>query len=227
MTRLFLIVEGQTEKNFAITVLKPHLVAQGVFLVGARLTALCRKRGLVHRGGMKRYLPVKNDIERWLKEDRSPDAHFSTMLDLYGLPTDFPDYNEAAKKQDPYLRVAELEAAFQEDIGDQRFIPYIQLHEFEALLLTDPRAFAHEFAGRDREIEKLARLAEAYASPELIDDGQQTAPSKRIAKEIYQYPGVKPTAGPVIAEEIGLDRIRKACPHFNDWLTKLENLAAA
>jgi hypothetical protein len=58
----------------------------------------------------------------------------------------------------------------------------------------------------------------------LINDGEETAPSKRIGKEIPDYLGAKPTAGPIIAGKIGLETMRMKCPHFNEWLTKLENL---
>jgi len=177
---------------------------------------------------MSRYLPVKNDILRWLREDQAPEARFTTMLDLYGLPRDFPDYVPASKLSDPYRRVAAMERALAEDLGDPRFIPYIQLHEFEALLFSDPGAFACYYDQSDRQIRALTQLRNGFDNPELIDDGEQTAPSKRIREHFSDFRSrVKRTAGPIIAAEIGLGTIRAKCPHFNDWLTKLERLANA
>ncbi len=147
------------------------------------------------------------------------------MFDLYALPKTFPKYADAMKETDPYDRVAALETALGEDIDDPRFIPYIQLHEFEALLLSDPSAFACRYTDHDKKIENLKSLCEGYDTPEKINDGQHTAPSKRIEKEIPQYVHAKATAGPIIAAEIGLAKIREKCPHFNDWVTKLETLA--
>jgi len=117
-----------------------------------------------------------------------------------------------------------MEKALAEDINDPRFLPYIQLHEFEAVLLADPSKFATYYDGCTREIEQLQLLAATVASPELIDDGQQTAPAKRIAALIPAYADEKPIAGPIIAAAIGPETIRKRCPHFNAWLTRLENL---
>jgi hypothetical protein len=227
MIRLHLTAEGQTEETFAREFLAPFLAERRVYLLGIRLTALRKKKGYVHRGGMNHYLPVKNDICRWLKEDRAPEAQFTTMLDLYGLPRDFPGYDSAGEFSDPYQRVAALERAFADDLGDPRFIPYIQLHEFEALLFSDPRALACYFDGCDREIRSLVELGNTFDNPELIDDGQHSAPSIRIGKEIPEYVRAKATAGPIIAAEIGLEKIREKCRHFNDWLTKLESLSAA
>ena len=220
MPRLNVEVEGQTEQAFVLRVLQPHLTHIGVT---PRRALTSRKTG--QRGGLFRYQVVKNDIQGWLKRDRAPDVFFSTMFDLYGLPKDFPSFGEAAKENDPYSRVARLEEALAEDIGDTRFIPYIQLHEFESLLLAKPEAFGCRFAHHDKQIEALIALCAKYKSPELIDDGQQTAPSKRIGNEIPEYLAAKATAGPIIAMEIGLETIRAKCPHFHQWLTKLEGLA--
>jgi hypothetical protein len=225
MARLCLTVEGRTEQTFSAIVLSSHLASCGVYLGKPRLIALSKRKGIVHRGGIRRYEPARNDIRRWLAEDRSCDAFFTTMIDLYGLPKDFPDFQRAALLSNPYERVAALEEAFAKDIADQRFIPYIQLHEFEALLLSDPTAFGHYYTDCEREINALVNLAKEFKSPELINDGEQTAPSKRIGKEIPQHLGAKRTAGPIIAAGIGLERIREKCPHFNAWLTRLESLA--
>jgi hypothetical protein len=227
MIRLNITAEGKTEQEFASMVLTPHLAARNVLLSKPRLAALGKKAGLVHRGGVLRYLPFKNDIIRWLKEDRRPNARFTTMIDLYALPKDFPGYEEARKVPDCYQRVGKLEAALKADIDDRRLIPYIQLHEFEALLLSAPEKFTDysPYSGMKRQIDNLTELCAAYDTPEEIDDGEQTAPSKRIGAEIPGYLYAKPTAGPIIAAAIGLDAMRAKCLHFHNWLSELEQLA--
>jgi hypothetical protein len=224
--RLNLIVEGQTEQVFAQKVLQPHLAPRRVYLSKPRLTAFSKSKGMVRRGGARKYVTLRNDILRWLSEDRHADVRFSTMIDLYQLPRDFPEYDDAKKLADPYQRVAKLEQAFQDDIGDRRFIAHLQLHEFEALLLSEPGRFIDYYPDNQREVESLGQLVERFRNPEWIDDGEQTAPSKRIADLFPQYPGVKRTAGPIIAAEIGLQTMRAKCPHFNQWVTNLEGLAA-
>ncbi len=163
-----------------------------------------------------------------MKEDRAGDVFFTTMIDLYGLPRDFPGYRDASSASDPYERIAGLELALREDLGDRRFIPYLQLHEFEALLFSDPSAlktyYGEEYAPG---VEGLARVVASSSNPELIDDGERTAPSKRIGIEIPRYLREKASAGPLIAAQIGLDVIRSKCRHFREWLAKLEALGAS
>lgn len=92
------------------------------------------------------------------------------------------------------------------------------------LLLADAAKIATYYDNFARQVEQLAALAAKVKSPELIDDGQHTAPSKRIASLIPAYANEKPTAGPIIAAAVGLAAIRAKCPHFDAWLRRLETL---
>ncbi|MDQ2732594.1 MAG: DUF4276 family protein, partial [Armatimonadota bacterium] len=132
MARLYLFAEGQTEQTFADTMLKPHLAPQGVYLMPPVLIAHAKKKGRVHRGGGRSYVPMKNDIHRFLMQERKEDVFFTTMIDLYAIPNEFPGLAEAEKlRHMPDKRVKALEQAFAADINDVRFVPYIQLHEYE------------------------------------------------------------------------------------------------
>jgi hypothetical protein len=223
MARLYLFAEGQTEQTFADTVLKPHLANTGVYLQNSVLISKGRKKG---RGGGRKYLTVKNDIMRFLSQERDGDVFFTTMIDLYAIHADFPKLSEGEKlRHMPEKRVGFLEQAFADDMGDQRFVPYIQLHEYEAYLFSDPSHFRHFYGRHERQIAALQKIADSYPTPELINDGQDTAPSKRIIAELHDYKGAKSVFGPEIAQLIGLDVIRSKCPHFNDWLSQLEKLS--
>ncbi len=225
MARLYLFAEGQTEQTFADTMLKPHLASVGVFINGPILVAHARKGGRVHRGGVLKYAPVKADIARFLAQEKATDVFFTTMIDLYALPDDFPQWDEAERlRQSPVLRVEMLEEAFADDIADSRFLPYIQLHEYEAYLFSNPAQFAFFYPQDNKAVAALQAVADGFASPELIDDGPETAPSKRIIAELPDYKCAKSVIGPQVAELIGLDAIRKKCPHFNAWLSQLEQL---
>lgn len=226
MTRLHMVVEGQTEEGFVNAVLVEHLAPMGVF-ADARCVETSRTPTRIHRGGLLDYGRASGDLLRWMKEDQSPDAHFTTMFDLFRLPTNFPNFDEAKRKPDPAARVEHLERGMAEAFGHQRFIPYIQLYEFEALLLSDPARFDTEFPEPQHEnaVQKLTAMASGFASPELIDDGPETAPSKRIIREIPEYERRKALAGPLIAARIGLDVIRGKCRHFHEWLEKIEALS--
>ncbi len=225
MPRLYLFAEGQTEQTFADNVLKLHLANRSVYLQASVLIAHAKKRGKVHRGGGRKYVPMKNDILRFLTQEKGADVFFTTMIDLYGLPADFPGLAEAEKLRHlPQKRVEALEQAFVEDIGDSRFVPYIQLHEYEAYLFSDVTHFQYFYDHHKRQIAALKAIADGHTTPELIDDGQHSAPSKRIIAEFPDYEDAKSVIGPMLAELIGLEVIRDKCPHFAAWLSRLEQL---
>lgn len=222
--RLHFIVEGQTEETFVNRTLCPHLANLSIW-VKARCVMTSRRRGVRHRGGIGKYAQAKRDINAWMNEDQNPDARFTTMFDLYGLPRDFPGFQDAAQRRDAYERVGILEDALSEGIADSRFIPYLQLHEFETLLLSDPQKLDSQFYDHSVGIRRLVEVASGFESPERINDGINTAPSKRIADEIPEYGRMKASAGPIVAEKIGLPTLRLKCEHFGEWLGKLERLA--
>ena len=230
MTRLYIFAEGQTEQTYGDTVLKEHLARFNVYVQGPVLIAHARRRGVVHRGGGRNYSAMKNDILRFLRQEKEGNVFFTTMIDLYALPVDFPGTAEGKSlRHSPYDRVSKLEEHFARDVvdpsgGPSRFIPYVQLHEFEAILLCRPSVFLTFFGDCTKQIERLEEEIKGASSPELIDDGEQTAPSKRIIDAFPDYKGAKSAAGPQIAEAIGLDIIRHSCPHFDAWLKKLESL---
>lgn len=226
MARLYLFAEGQTEQTFANEVLGTHLGQHAVYLQNSVLIAHAKKKGKVHRGGGRKYLPMKNDILRFLAQEKAQDVFFTTMIDLYAIPTDFPGLDEAENLRHlPMERVEFLERHFAEDIGDSRFIPYIQLHEYEAYLFADPAGFEIFYDHHAAEIAALQAVANSYDTPELINDGQHTAPSKRIIAQFPDYDGAKPLVGPQVAEFMGLDVIRNKCPHFSAWLSRLEQIS--
>jgi len=223
--RLNLIVEGQTEETFVRDLLASHLGVHGVFVsVRCIETSRSRKKGKIYRGGATTYERAQRDIQRWLREDAG--AHFSTMFDLYALPVDFPGIEAARKTNDVYEKVRRIEEALASDIGDRRFIPYIQLHEFEGLLFSSVAAIDEILLPyAPSRLPELEAIRNRYKTPEEIDDGQDTAPSKRLADLYSNYDKV--SFGLRIAARIGLDVIRRECPHFSQWLGKLESLGGA
>jgi len=152
MIRLHFVVEGQTEETFVNDLLAPALSRLNIF-PDARCVQTGRKHGKVYKGGIINYIKLKNDIQRWLKQDKHLEARFTTMIDFYALPKDFPGYEESRQQTELQKRIEILEHHFQTDIGDHRFIPYIQCHEFEALLFTDPTQFVAAYPDKDNEIQ--------------------------------------------------------------------------
>lgn len=223
MPRLLVHVEGQTEEAFVNEVLRGHLLRCGYDSVGARIVGNPR----VKRGGIRSWQSVKRDILRHLKEDRA--AISTLMIDYYGLPQDWPGRQEARMMNAASLKAEFIESAIFADIAKEmgqqfdsrRFVPMIVMHEFEALLFSDPDQFAQGI-----EMSELAQglraVKEEFICPEDINDSVLTAPSKRIQK---LFPGYeKPLFGVIAALQIGLDKMRQECPHFNNWLERLESL---
>ena len=179
MARLHFFVEGQTEQTFADTVLKPHLADFCVYMQKPVLIAHARKKGRIHRGGGRNFTAMQNDITRRLKEDSGRDVFFTTMIDLYALHANFPGLEEVERlRMDPYKRVEALAKSWLDETGDSRFIPFIQLHEFEAYLFSDVSRLALFFDNANSGIAALRKIVDDVQSPEQIDDGQHTAPSK-------------------------------------------------
>lgn len=223
--RLHITAEGQSEERFAKDTLVNHLSVFNVF-PDVRCVLTSKDKHKKYRGGLISYQKAKSDIQNWLASDANTDARFTTMFDLYALPNDFPGFEEAFTKKNPYEKIEVLEQALFADINDTRFIPYIQLHEFEALLFSKPSMLELEYFDHEKELKQLGKILVSFDNnPELINDNPETAPSKRIIKLIPEYEGNKVNVGAIIASLIGIEHLRKSCRHFNEWLIKLENLS--
>jgi hypothetical protein len=169
---------------------------------------------------MTSFARLHRDVTSWTKQDRHADARFTTFVDLHRLPRDFPGFAEAMKKADPYVKTELLEDALSDAIPDQRFIPYIQVHEFEALIMTDPAKLAVSYPGDSTGIATLVDVRARYANPELID--LNNPPSKQIVTAIPAYR--KTVAAAEVSQAIGVTAMRAVCPHFAEWITRLEAL---
>lgn len=222
--RLNIIAEGQTEERFVNETLTPYL---GNFSIATcvRRVEFGRKRSKIYRGGLLNYEKAKGDITKWMREDQNPEVYFTTMFDLYALPENFPGKSVANNTKDPYQKVEYIESEFEKDISNKRFIPYIQLHEFESLLFVQPAQIGNILFEVRNSIPKLEKIADEFGgNPELIDEGKTTAPSKRIIKIIPAYESQKPTAGATAAGNTGIPLLKERCRHFREWVTKLESL---
>jgi hypothetical protein len=219
--RLYLTVEGETELRFANETLKPHLASFEVE-VRPRMVLTNRKPG--KRGGAPGFQRLKRDTLRLIKQDAHPETRFSTMVDLYALPSDYPGWAEITKSTNPFERVAELERALAKEFCCSRFIPYLQLHEFEALLYCDLHQIASRIEDSTKAVATLEEEVAGFKSPEEINDGEMTAPSKRLINHVPRYERLKVLVGATAAGAIGLQTLRARCPHFGQWLGQLEGL---
>jgi len=95
------------------------------------------------------------------------------------------------------------------------------MHEFEALLFSDCEAFSRAIGQPELALE-LTAIRDGFDTPERINDSPETAPSKRVLALKLSYQ--KPLLGALAALEIGLEKIRAECPHFDGWVRRLEAL---
>jgi hypothetical protein len=227
MLRIIAIVEGKTEQDFIRSVLAPHLLDSHVVLTATRIG----KPG--HKGGIGEYTRGKEHCVGLLKQDAS--QYVTTMLDFYGMPKSWPGRADADQAIGSETKAKTVEAALLADIVQEtgssitpgRFIPYVQLHEFEAILFSDPARVGEKLG--TAVTASLTAVRDQFATPEEINDSKDTAPSKRL-EAACKSQGIKynkAVHGPEIAGMITLPVIREQCPHFNDWVTRLEQLGAA
>lgn len=226
MTRLNVIVEGKTERDFVDRTLAPHLRTNEIYARPILVSASSLRRSQDHLGGGGSFGKALRIIRNTLQNDSS--AYCTTMFDYYGLPTDYPgvDSEECPPSARLYERIDFLEKCLAHEVGDtHRFLPYLQVHEFEALLFTDVevinRAPGLQSTAGSR-LDDLRSIIDHFETPERIDDGEETAPSKRL-QDLFPHCN-KVVHGEMIAYDIGLSRIRAECPHFNDWVNQLESL---
>lgn len=222
MIRVHIICEGQTEEMFVNEVLAESFAVQGVYLI----PSLIGKPG--HKGGNFRFERLLTDVRVRLLGDAG--AYCTTFFDFYGLPADFPGKNEAmqytlnADKAHCITQAmtARLQAALGTD-AMRRFIPYVQMYEFEGLLFSDTSGLAQGI-NQPTLADDFEAIRLAFASPEMINDSPETAPSKRLLAMFEAYD--KPLHGSLAALEIGLGSIRRECPLFNAWLERFGQLEA-
>ncbi len=218
--KISILVEGQTEETFVNQVLAPYLLTYHVFPVPIIIRTTIEENGTVHKGGFVKYAQIRKQILR-LSDDSSAGI-VTTMMDYYALSKSFPG-KEGIQGSNCFERVEYLEKMWADDINRRKFLPYLQLHEFEAILFTSPSEISNSFP-RTNNINKLLEdVRKEFHSPEEINDNPNTNPSKRIIRIIPGYQKV--FHGPLIAGRIGLKKVKSECRHFSDWLDKLKNVA--
>lgn len=219
MKRIIIINEGETEQEFCKDVLQPYFFSKDILIQHPTI----KKSG----GGIVAWETLKNQIETHLKQD--PSVFVTTLIDYYGLPGGkfkYPHWDEAKVIVNINDRITFLEQSMKTAVEDSlryRFIPYLQLHEFEGLLFNNIEVFNTQIAKNEfTDYIELAKTIAENPNPELINDGKETAPSKRLMRLIKGYN--KPVYGSILAEAIGLERIRRKSPRFNNWINTLETV---
>lgn len=217
MKRLVFIVEGETEESFVNRILSPYLCDLGYYNM---IQCFKTKHS---NGGLSKYSFIKRDILNTIYEK---DVIVTTMIDFYRLPSDFPGFKKLDASKPHQVQVSMLESEIKNDIESQQkcqfdnFIPYIQLHEFEALVFSSIDGIDYLFERSEFDYKGLKETIDEYPNPEDINNSPDTAPSVRLKKLIPGYDKV--VYGIVILEVIGMNTILDKCPRFKEWIEKLK-----
>lgn len=219
MTHLIIVCEGPTEQEFCNDVLAPFLFKYNVYV---------RHPVIKHSGGgIVSWGSIRKQILTHLWENG---AYVTLFVDYYGIKDSFayPGWEESKTIDNKYDRMHFLFDRMSEDIPEDlraRFIPYLQLHEFEGLLFSDLSIFKYLFDENDVDIDSLQEAVDTFTNPELINNGPNTAPSKRLIDAIPSYNKV--LYGSMLAEAAGLNSIRQKCPLFNEWVERLSHCSSS
>lgn len=218
MKRIIIICEGLTEQVFCDRTLSPYFIDKDYHIQAPTIKQ--------SRGGIVKWHILKKQIETHLKTDRA--AYVTTLIDYYGLykKQHFPEWDAAEAIADKNERMDALERSMSNDVEEvyrNRFIPYLQLHEFEGLLFNDINVFHRQIPHADLvDLLELERTFRDYDNPELINNNKHSSPSHRLARIIAGYNKV--VHGDILADAIGLDRIMQKSPRFNRWIQILGRL---
>lgn len=198
MTRLLVLVEGDSEELFVEHILSPHLQRFGVF---ARATGVVSKRlaSAKKLTGGNRWPNVRLSLQPLLADS---DAWVTTLLDFYGLPDDFPRLSGLPSHAgSPWDAVQHVERAFSATMGNPtRLILFFALYEFEAWYFAHPAKVA-EFFGMSSIADTMEHACREAGGLENINQGKETHPSKRL--ESYCM-GFRKTGAVAVLQEIGV-----------------------
>ena len=172
-------------------------------------------------GGVTNYAAIREDIlDQFATNEIGGVDVLTTLIDLYALPANFPAHTEAIEQGlSGGMKAAHIERAWKVDIGHANFFPYIQVHEFEALVLTDPSALLEFYPEHAHGIEKLRKECEPFQTPEDINEAKETSPSHRILNCVPTYRKID---GFRHLQDIGVAELKAHCPRFKIWLERCE-----
>jgi Domain of unknown function (DUF4276) len=223
--RVVVVCEGETEEEFVRDVLAPGFYGLGLYLEPQMV-----ETSPGHRGGALNYDRVKPHLRNTLRQKSAPVV--TTLFDFYKLDKRFPGFEQSKVIPDLGQKLNLLRRELHADVvaaagcQPERFIPYIQPYEFEALLFSDVTALTQvNPLWSKKSIERLVEIRAAADSPEHINDRPETKPAAHLERELKAPRYSKRTHGPVAARKIGLTKLEAECAFFAAWLAQIRELA--
>ncbi|MCA8836883.1 MAG: DUF4276 family protein [Proteobacteria bacterium] len=221
MRKIIVLVEGETEIAIFNGGLRTELKNAGIYLDACM--------GKKHRRtGGGNFRSVRKELILLLG---SPGGLVTTFFDYYGLPG-WPGLAEA-KNAHPDQAVKILGQALIQslrselpNLDEKRFFPYVQMHETECLLFSNPGVLAQVMEKPDLESDCIDVVNDCEGC-ESINNGPKTHASMRLQELFGKYKkGMSTKAhASMIVEKTGLATIREKCPNFNQWLVEIKQRA--
>jgi len=222
MKQIYVLVEGYSEREFVTRILGPYFGKEGLQITPIPM----RKSG----GGMgiSNLEHFKNHVEPLLYYKDIP--VITTFIDLFRFPIQSSEQTEKnlLKKHsinpDIEARIKGFESVLTAIVQKTKvypgFIPYIQKHEFEALLFCDATVFNMEHEGI---VASIRAVLNQIPNPEEINTTESGHPAKRLESifATHKKKYVKGADAVAYAEMIGIDTMLAKCPRFCAWVEKL------
>lgn len=212
MKNLYIYCEGQTEEAFVNEILYPYFLNVEI-CVYPIICSTKRRLNKKFKGGVTNYEKIRSELKAICRQHKN--ELVTTMFDYYGMPADTPSIE--CSEVDLLKRMEFIEDAIGSDIDEQNCVFHLMLHEFEALLFSEPQVFF--LIGGEAAVKAIQEICNNYETPEHINNSVETAPSKRIEKIIPNYAKVK--NGVLLSQDIGIDKMMAACPHFKKWIERI------
>ncbi len=223
---LFIYVEGQEEEMFVNRMLRNHLHQFGVVVQKPVLAATSFRIGDdagpdVTVGGVTNYASIRDDIRsQFAAGDIKANDVLTTLIDLYALPGTFPGLSEAsAQGMTGSNKASHVEHLWKAEIGHANFFPYIQVHEFESLILARASILKEYYPEHSKGIDQLTKECSVFKTPEDINGSKATSPSHRILAHVPTYRKID---GFRHLQGIGFSEIKAHCPRFKVWIEQCE-----
>lgn len=214
LRQIAVVVEGQTEETFISQVLNPYL-GDGVHLQPIITHTKRVASGAAFRGGGG-WRGYRDRLQRLVHERQ---WHLvTTMIDFYAYPSDAPGHDcHGPGPHRPRSCVRVREGAMRDDIPGT-WLPFVMLHEFETLIIaagaTMPSVLGDVTAPR-----AFTGIISAAGEAELVNDGRDTSPSKRVREIVPRYRKAQDSVDILLSCDLAA--VLAACPGFAAWIRQL------
>lgn len=214
MRRIAILVEGQSEQAFVDSVLQPALGYNVAYLT-AIIVATHRPAAGGKFSGGGRWRHYRDDLRRLVNQPQWDLV--TTLIDFYAFPDDLPvNCARPHRGRDCVVRTA---SAMQAEINSQKFLPFVILHELEALVIASGAIQQAPLGDRTLGRQFRALLDEAGGDVEMIDDAPDTSPSKRLQGLVTHYDKIRD--GIAILQAADLSEALQYCPGVATWVSRL------